>query len=104
MATAATPLSKANDLEVEISPSSKKKSGCKRCTVKSPRKRVAIIIAVTAVLAVVVGFLIGYFVPKPKKDVCVLKPSSGHKEGTRKDMHNTFEDLVNAEELEKEFR
>lgn len=60
-----------------------------------------IIVGVTAVLAIVVGFLIGYFVPKGK--VC----SSGIKQASRssrEDMHDKFEDSISAAELEQEFR
>ena len=99
MATAMTTLSDSNDSinEVETLPSAEKQSRYHRC-VKSPRKRLVIVVVVTAVLAVVVGFIIGYFVPKPK-DVC-----KNIKDSARKDMHEEFEDSVSAEKLEKEFR
>lgn len=91
-----TPLSESSDNDVETLPSAQKQSRLQRC-VKSPRKRLVIVVVVTAILAVVVGFLIGYFVPKPK-DVCKVAKAS------REDMHEKFEDGVSAAELEKEFR
>ena len=91
-ATAMAPLSNS-DSEVTTLPFDSEKQGrCKGC-VKSPRNRVMIIVGVTAVLAIVVGFLIGYFVPKGK--VC---------RSSREDMHDKFEDKISAAELEQEFR
>ena len=99
MATAMTPLSDSTDdsKEVETLPAAEKQSRYQRC-VKSSRKRLVIVVVVTAVLAVVVGFLIGYFVPKPK-DVCKVNEN-----GAREDVHDQFEDRVSAAELETEFR
>ncbi|KAL9966684.1 hypothetical protein ACROYT_G024796 [Oculina patagonica] len=92
MATAISmkPLSESSFNEVETLPAAQRQSRFQRCV---------IVVVVTAILAVVVGFLIGYFVPKPK-DVCKVV----NVKVSREDVHDKFEDMVNAAELEKEFR
>ena len=52
-------------------------------------------IVLTALLALVVGFLIGYFVPKPG--------ASGRKD-VRDEFETRFEDEVSATKVEEEFR
>ena len=96
MATAMASLSNGNGSEIEIVPSAERKQGKFGRCVRSPRKQLVIVAVVTALLAVVVGFLIGYFVRKSIASVCSIS--------AREDAHDKFEDRVSAAELEKEFR
>jgi len=96
MATAMASLSKENGSEVEIVPSAERKRGKFGRCVRLPRNQLVIVAVVTALLAVVVGFLIGYFVRKSEGSVCSINASE--------DVHDKFEDRVSAAELEKEFR
>lgn len=101
MATAMTSLSNRNESEIETLPSAEMQHGKFQKCVRSPRKRLVIVVVVTALLAVVVGFLIGYFVPKSKPAGPVINAGST---GTREDVHDKFEDRVSAMDLEEEFR
>ena len=96
MATAMASLSNGNGSEIEIVPPAERQHGKFRRCVRSPRKQLVIVAVVTALLAVVVGFLIGYFFPKSKSSACSISASE--------DVHDKFEDRVSAAELEKEFR
>lgn len=100
MATGMTSLSGSiamEDAEVEMPQASGNKKQ-KRC-IKSPQKRVILICIVTAVLAALVGFLLGYFVPRLVKDSCEVEISP-----VRKDVDNKFAEEVNTEELENNLR
>lgn len=93
---AMTPLSDWKDSEIETLSSSENQLGKSQRCGRLTRKRIVIAVVVTALLAVVVGFLIGYFVPKSKP--CSILNSASE------DVHDKFEDRVSATELEKEFR
>ena len=89
-----TPLSDwTDDNEIETVPSSKNQLGKYQRCGRLTRKRVVIVVVLTALLALVVGFLIGYFVPKAGAS-------------DRKDAHDMFqlEDEVSATKVEEEFR
>ena len=91
-----TPLSEWTDSEIETAPSSENQLGKYQRCGRLKRKRVVIAaIVLTALLALVVGFLIGYFVPKPG--------ASGRKD-VRDEFEARFEDEVSATKVEEEFR
>lgn len=98
---AMTPLSDWKDSEIETLSSSENQLGKSQRCGRLTRKRIVIAVVVTALLAVVVGFLIGYFVPKSKPASPVINAGST---GTREDVHDKFEDRVSAMDLEEEFR
>ena len=86
-----TPLSDWTDGEIETVPSSENQLGKYQRCGRWTRKRVVIAVVFTVLLALVVGFLIGYFVPKAG--------ASG-----RKDVHDKFEHEVSATKVEEEIR
>ena len=92
-----TPLSDCTDSEIDTVPSSENQLGKYQRRGRLTRKRVLIAVTATVLLAIVVGFLIGYFVPKSKPAVSVINFN-------RKDIHVKFEDGVSATKLEEEFR
>jgi len=92
-----TPLSDCTDSEIDTVLSSENQLGKYQRRVRLTRKQVVIAVTVTVLLAIVVGFLIGYFVPKSKPACSVISASRG-------DVHDKFEDGVSATKLEEEFR
>ena len=88
------------DAEVEISPSSDDQERQKRCSscIKSPRKRTILLSVVIAILAAVVGGLVGYFVPRLLNDSCPAISSA------REDVDEKFADEVSTKELEDNLR
>lgn len=104
MATAMIPLSESstNVTEVEIAPSPDhgKRRRCKgsEC-IKSPRKRVILLCVVVAIIAVTVGWLLGYFVPRLLKDACDDESWSAVE-----DVDDKFANKVSTKELENSLR
>lgn len=101
MATPMTPLSEssATETEVNILPSSdhETKNRCSTC-IKSRRNRVILLCVVIAILAVAVGVLIGFFVPRLLKDSCVEISSAGE------DVVDKFSEEVSTTHLEDRLR
>ena len=87
------------DTEVVISPSTDDYEKRKRCSscIKSPRKRILLLCVVIAILAAVVGALLGYFVPRLLKDSCVISSAM-------EDVDGKFADEVSTKELEDNLR
>ena len=73
----------------------KKTCGC----IKSPRKRLILLVVVTATLAAALGVLLGYFLPQLLKDSCNNKLSSAVG-----DVDDDFANEVNTKELEENLR
>lgn len=73
----------------------KKTYGC----IKSPRKRLILLVVATATLAAALGVLLGYFLPQLLKDSCNNKLSSAPG-----DVDDNFTNEVNTKELEENLR
>lgn len=73
----------------------KKTCGC----IKSPRKRLILLVVVTATLTAALGGLLGYFLPQLLKDSCNNKLSSAVG-----DVDDNFANEVNTKELEENLR
>lgn len=88
------------DTEVAISLSSDDHEKRKRCSscIKSPRKRIILLCVVIAILAAVVGALLGYFVTRLLKVSCPVISSA------REDVDGKFADEVSTKELEDNLR
>ena len=73
----------------------KKTCGC----IKSRRKRLILLVVVTATLAATSGVLLGYFLPQLPKDSCNNKLSSA-----LGDVDDNFANEVNTKDLEENLR
>lgn len=102
-ATKMTPLSDWNKSEMEIVPSSENQLGKYQRRGRFTRKQVVIAVVLTALLAVVVGFIVGYFIPKSKL-ASSANNASVSSAYAREDVHEKLEDGVSAMKLEEEFR
>ena len=70
------------------------------------RRRRCIGVIVVIIIMFIVGFLIGYFVPKPNSRDIEESRKGGHGDHSAKTaaMHQQFQDGVQTEELEKTLR
>ena len=74
-------------------------------TKRKKRRRLRCIgVIVFIIIIFIVGFLIGYFVPKPKSDHEESKKSGHGGHAKTAAFHQKFQDGVQAEELEKNLR
>ena len=96
-----TPLSDWDKSEMKIVSSSENQLGKYQRRGRFTRKQVVIAVVLTALLAVVVGFIVGYFIPKSKPAGSANNASSAY---AREDVHEKLEDGVSAMKLEEEFR
>lgn len=96
-----TPLSDWDESEMKIVPSSENQLDKYQRRGRFTRKQVVIAVVLTALLAVVVGFIVGYFIPKSKPVGSANNASSTY---AREDVHEKFEDGVSATKLEEQFR